>query len=107
MKTFKINDLEVNEIYKMSGIFCLDRDYIKIDNVSVQVTEKDIDEQFNFVDDYISFQIQEDSIDRVNQVLNKTDNKEHLKWFLWKDLEGELSFFISEPEYYKDIIFTK
>ena len=103
MKIFKINDLEVNEIYKMSGIFCLDRDYIKIDNVSVQVTEKNT----NPAVDYISFQIQEDSIDRVNQVLDKTDNKDHLKWLLWEDLKGEIGFFISESEYYEDIIITK
>jgi|TARA_R100000501_G_C2543605_1_gene61275 hypothetical protein len=102
MKPFYINDLEVNEIYKMSGIFCLDRDYIKLDDVSVQVTEKN---------DYISFQIQEESIDIVNQVLDKTDNKDHLKWLLWEDLKGQISFLISDLEYrysfYKDITITK
>tara|TARA_R100001530_G_C4203351_1_gene125392 strand:+ start:234 stop:530 length:297 start_codon:yes stop_codon:yes gene_type:complete len=98
-----MDELEVNETYKINGSLCLDRDYIELDNVSVQVTEKNS----NPAVDYISFQIQEKSIDIVNQAIEKTDNKDHLQWLLWEDLKGEIGFFISEPEYYEDIIITK
>jgi hypothetical protein len=95
---YQMNKLEVNKIYKINGFICLDRDYIKLDNVSIKVTEKN---------KYIGLQIQKESIDIVNQAIEKTNNKDHLQWLLWEDLKGEIGFNLNESEYYEDLIITK
>ena len=95
-----MDELEVNETYKINGSLCLDRSWITIENILVKVIEKNT---------LIHLQINENSKTTFNQAIEKHPKSQHmyLKQFIWDELQGELVFALSEQEDYEDIIITK